>query len=163
MSRQPHWTAPRTRPPQDLADPRRASNGATRAAPFRDAPICSGLLDNGDFVDEPFVPPRFEFRRFGERVIANIAAVLLWTGVWNQIDDNALPLICSYNACGDCIKYGEFPCAWYKIGFILVGIAGMYVTRGLYCDHEVTYKQRRKAARCCGCGWTAPGGQTARR
>lgn len=33
-------------------------------------------------------------------------------GIWNQIDDNALPLICSYDACGNCTEYGAFPCAW---------------------------------------------------
>ena len=47
--------------------------------------------------------------------------ILCAQGVWNQIDSNMLPTKCSYGACTTCPKYGEFPCAWYKIGFVIVG------------------------------------------
>lgn len=65
-----------------------------------------------DVRDAPFVPPRFEFWRLMERVIANTAAVCIWVGIWDSIDVNFLPIQCSYNACGRCVKYGQFPCAW---------------------------------------------------
>ena len=68
-----------------------------------------------------------------------------------QIDMNVLPLECSYNACGRCYRFGDFPCAWYKIIFIFVGLAGQYATRGLYSDSEVTYARRIKFdCPCCG-------------
>ena len=105
-------------------------------------------------MDEPCEPPRFEIRRFAERTVANVAAVFVWVGVWDSIDDNILPVQCSYNACGDCTEYGQFPCAWYKIVLIVLGLAGQYVTRGLYCDHEVAYMTRREQ-RCCNCGWSS--------
>ena len=64
---------------------------------------------------------------------------------------NVLPLECSYNACGRCYRFGDFPCAWYKIIFIFVGLAGQYATRGLYSDSEVTYARRNKFdCPCCG-------------
>jgi hypothetical protein len=101
------------------------------------------------------------------------------------VDVNILPVVCSYEACGNCTKYGTFPCAWcvpglcpaacfhlrpplpaglrstlsrvsarrYKILFIVVGLAGLYFTRGLYNDREVTYMPRSQsilACECCG-------------
>ena len=33
-------------------------------------------------------------------------------GMWDQVDVNLLPHMCSLNACGNCLRYGEFPCAW---------------------------------------------------
>ena len=102
-----------------------------------------------DVVDQPCIPPRFEPRRVGERVIASAAAVLLWTGIWNQIDSNMLPTMCSYNACKTCPNYGEFPCAWYKIAFVFIGLAGQFVTRTLYTDAEVNYAPRDRWC-CCG-------------
>jgi hypothetical protein len=72
-----------------------------------------------DIQDAPFLPPRFEPWRLMERVIANCAAVFVWVGVWDQIDMNVLPLQCSYNACGRCYKYGQFPCAWCEPGAAL--------------------------------------------
>lgn len=106
-------------------------------------------LDEKDATihDQPFVPPRFEFWRLMERLTANVAAVFIWVGIWDSIDVNFLPLQCSYNACGRCVKYGEFPCAWYKILFTLIGLVGQYFTRGLYTDAEVTYVSRA----CCPC------------
>ena len=93
-------------------------------------------------------------------------------GVWDQIDMNVLPLECSYNACGRCYKYGQFPCAWcgvpvalrmacrliadkpvpcrYKVLFIVVGLIGQFFTRGLYSDSEVTYARRGGGCPCCG-------------
>ena len=70
------------------------------------------LTEEDDVDDEPCTPPRLELRRLGERIMANVAAVLLWTGIWNQIDSYALPLACSVDGCAACDKYGEFPCAW---------------------------------------------------
>jgi hypothetical protein len=72
-------------------------------------------------------------------------------GLWDQIDVNLLPVVCSYEACGNCTKYGTFPCAWYKILFTGVGLLGLYFTRGLYTDREVTYAPRMElACDCCG-------------
>lgn len=71
-------------------------------------------------------------------------------GIWDSIDVNFLPVQCSYNACGRCVKYGEFPCAWYKILFTLIGLVGQYFTRGLYTDAEVTYVPRNNCCPCCG-------------
>ncbi len=91
-----------------------------------------------DIRDKPFYPPRFELRRLVERILANTGAVCIWTvracmavllrcsvgmfaedshvrcsqGLWDQIDVNILPTICSYEACGNCTAYGTFPCAW---------------------------------------------------
>lgn len=96
-----------------------------------------------DIQDMPFVPPRFEWRRLTERILANIAAVTIWVGVWDQIDHNVLPVKCSYRTC-QCSAYGEFPCAWYKIFFVALGLVGMYCTRQLYQDHEVTYVERKQ-------------------
>ncbi len=81
-------------------------------------------------------------------------------GVWNQIDTNMLPTMCSYNACNSCARYGEFPCAWYKIAFVAIGLAGQYITRTLYTDDEVTYVRRGTGLReqCAECGWCAHSG-----
>jgi hypothetical protein len=146
-------------------------------------------------VDMPCVPPRLEMRRLIERIVANVAAVLLWTasrmmhpltmalsqaytrlrlaarmhhasqGIWNLIDSQLLPVMCSADACAQCDSYGEFPCAWYKIAFVLVGLVGLFFTRSLYNDGEVTYAPRRASVRehCAACGWsgcTGDGGRT---
>jgi len=119
-------------------------------------PLTAGTPEDADtdIVDVPCVPPRFEPRRFGERVIASASAVLLWTGIWNQIDSNMLPTVCSYNACKTCPSYGEFPCAWYKIAFVFVGLLGQYITRTIYTDAEVNYAPRGHIhERCLKCGW----------
>ena len=52
-------------------------------------------------------------------------------GLWDQIDVNILHNICSYEACGNCTAYGTFPCAWYKIMFMLIGLVGLFFTRNL--------------------------------
>jgi hypothetical protein len=98
-----------------------------------------------------------------------------------QIDVNILPNVCSYEACGNCTKYGTFPCAWcvrvgaaharracwqfaltrapprrYKILFVVLGLVGLYFTRGLYSDNEVTYAPRVElACDCCSYRTTA--------
>ena len=103
-------------------------------------------------------------------------------GIWDQIDVNVLPTMCSYNACGNCEKYGTFPCAWcasrcsrsvvpprlacaltraraparrrYKILFIFVGLMGMFFCRSLYTDREVTYVKRGQPFMACAdCGF----------
>ena len=78
----------------------------------------------------------------------------------------------SYEACGNCTAYGTFPCAYYKVRgrtlpliildinfcnnatqivFTVVGLIGMWWTRQLYQDHEVTYVERgHLCASCCG-------------
>ena len=93
--------------------------------------------------------------------------------MWDQVDVNLLPHMCSLNACGNCLRYGEFPCAWcvlaarllqpphstwltpraarYKILFVVLGLAGMWLTRGLYTDREVTYMPRSKQMLACDC------------
>lgn len=123
-------------------------------APGEQTPL---LRSEGDeVVDAPCVPPRLEPRRLGERLVANVAAVLVWTGLWSKIDTNVLPRACSAASCKACPSYGEFPCAWWKIGFVLVGLVGMFFTRSLYSDGEVAYAKRRRLC-CDGCGWRAPG------
>ena len=119
-----------------------------------------------DVRDAPFVPPRLELRRLGERILSNVAAVFVWTGVWNQIDAQVLPPMCSADGCKQCDVYGDFPCAWYKIAFVAVGLVGLFVTRGLYLDSEVTYCPRGTsvAEQCCSaCGWRGAAGGTAQR
>ncbi len=145
------------------------------------------MPEDEDIRDGPFVPPRLEMRRLGERVVANVAAVLLWTarntaappphassrmltsrtrcsataqGVWNQIDSLLLPAMCSADGCAQCDSYGEFPCAWYKIAFVAVGLMGLFFTRGLYNDTEVTYRRRSAtvAEHCHSCGWSSCAG-----
>ena len=90
--------------------------------------------------------------------------------MWDQVDVNLLPHMCSLNACGNCLRYGEFPCAWcalvccirlrtssccaacrYKILFVVLGLAGMWFTRGLYTDREVTYARRSMPILGCDC------------
>ncbi len=39
----------------------------------------------------------------------------------------------------------------YKILFIVVGLAGLYFTRGLYSDGEVTYRPRNQSLLVCDC------------
>lgn len=107
------------------------------------------VIEQLEVNDTPCAPPRFEPWRLCERIVANCAAVFVWVGVWDQIDMNVLPLQCSYNACGRCSKYGQFPCAWYKIGFVILGVVGQYFTRNLYVDSEVTYAPRKQCP-CCG-------------
>ena len=156
-------------PPQDtVAKPRRPAEGMRMVLSGRQPwpgaegdgedelrPLTGGTPEDLDGLDKPCVPPRFELRRFTERVLASTAAVLLWTGVWNELDANLLPKVCSYNACSECSVYGEFPCAWYKIMFVVVGLAGQYLTRTLYRDDEVSYVSRGGGIReqCAACGW----------
>ena len=66
-----------------------------------------------------------------------------------------LPLVCSADDCATCDSYGEFPCAWYKIAFVVVGLVGQFFTRGLYDDTEVTYVRRSTGLveQCHSCGW----------
>jgi hypothetical protein len=78
-------------------------------------------------------------------------------GLWDQIDVNILPNICSYEACGNCTAYGTFPCAWYKIMFMLIGLVGLFFTRNLYNDREVSYAPRGEELSCECCGWRADG------
>ena len=82
-------------------------------------------------------------------------------GVWNQIDSNMLPTKCSYGACTTCPKYGEFPCAWYKIVFVVIGLVGQYMTRTLYTEAEVAYARKaggNSQQHCSHCGWCCGGG-----
>ena len=41
----------------------------------------------------------------------------------------------------------------YKIFFIVLGLVGLYFTRGLYTDREVTYVRRGKGLACDCCGF----------
>jgi hypothetical protein len=61
---------------------------------------------------------------------AVLTLTLYLQGVWDQIDMNVLPVQCSYNACGRCFKYGQFPCAWYKVLFIIVGLVRLMTVPG---------------------------------
>lgn len=77
-----------------------------------------------------------------------------------------MPTMCSSDElCQACPTYGEFPCAWYKIAFVIVGLWGQYQTRVLYNDHEVTYSARDAslAEQCAACGWCSRGEGARRR
>lgn len=144
-------------PPQKkFKQPQKSDSDVHDSATDQKLPFLRELAEDDpalDVQDGPFVPPRFEPRRLTERVLANVGAVIIWTGIWDQIDVNVLPQMCSYHSCGNCEKYGTFPCAWYKILFIFVGLVGMYFTRSLYTDREVTYVKRNTFMACDGCGF----------
>jgi hypothetical protein len=77
-------------------------------------------------------------------------------GIWTQIEAHLMPPMCSSDElCVACPTYGEFPCAWYKIAFVIVGLVGQFYTRSLYNDTEVTYSRRDAslAEQCASCGW----------
>ena len=69
------------------------------------------------------------------------------------------PMCSSDELCVACPRYGEFPCAWYKIAFVFVGLIGQYYTRSLYNDTEVTYVRRDASLveQCASCGWRSRG------
>ena len=51
-----------------------------------------------------------------------------------------MPVMCSSDElCQACPRYGEFPCAWYKIAFVFVGLVGQFYTRSLYNDTGASF------------------------
>jgi hypothetical protein len=95
-----------------------------------------------------FTPPPFERRTFFKHLLCHIAAVLVWTGMWDLTDAYVLPAISD-----SCLLtpglLAEFPCVLFKFSFIVVGAAGLHWTGQLYygLDEDVYMPDEPHSAR----------------
>lgn len=64
-------------PPGSLPDDTAAELGARRASEV--------AAEEQRLSDTPFLPPRWEPRRLGERILSNVCSVFCWVGVWDQV------------------------------------------------------------------------------